>query len=103
MLARKRVQDKSGNILVFDQGVQVFFVPFQIFIEMWNILCGGRQLLLKFTFIFGKAEMVLGPKNAVDQIWSSLKMNLDLARDLPFKDGSYRIHPENVVKKGRNL
>ena len=43
--------------------------------------------------------MALGPKNAVDHI-GSLTMNLELARDLPFKDGGNQIHFEKVVKKG---
>ena len=61
---------------------------------MWNILCGGLLLFFQLIFIFGKT--------GVDNI-GSLKMNLDLARDLTFKDGGNQKQFEKVGEKGKNL
>ena len=69
---------------------------------MWNILCGGLLLFFQLTFVFRKTEMAFGPKTGMDNN-RSLKMNLDLAMDLPFKDSGNQTHFEEVVKKGRNL
>ena len=62
---------------------------------MWNILCNGLLLICQ---IFRGTVTALFLKTDVDHI-GSLKMNLDLVRDLPFKDGGNQIHFEKVVNR----